>query len=134
MIKCVDHIAIQTNDFDVTFDFYNRVLGFSIVKEPFNFKNRRLCYLSAGNISIELYSIKEGSKSASAYEGNRGGLDHVAFVVDDIETEIKKLQQEGFRIIKPPFYPPTNEINQPRIAFIEGPDKQEIEIREIKIE
>ena len=54
--------------------------------------------------------------------------------MDDLDTEIKRLQQEGVRIIKFPFSLPIDEINQPRLAFIEGPERQEIEIREDKKE
>lgn len=130
MITCVDHISIQTNDFDYAFDFYHHVLGFKIVKQPFHFKTRRLCYLNAGNINIELYSIKPDNKPAIEYTAHRGGLDHIAFTVENVEEEVERLKQKGVKIIKAPFYPQTNDNNRSQIAFIEGPDKQEIEIRE----
>jgi 4-hydroxyphenylpyruvate dioxygenase-like putative hemolysin len=133
MITCVDHISIQTNDFDYAFDFYHHILGFKIIKQPLDFKTRRLCYLNAGNIAIELYSIKSDDKPAIEYTGNRGGLDHIAFIVEDIQVEIERLKREKVKIIKEPFYPSTDNKNQPRIAFIEGPDKQEIEVREKEV-
>ncbi|MBN1618481.1 VOC family protein [Candidatus Dojkabacteria bacterium] len=130
MITHVDHISIQTNDFDYAFKFYHHILGFQIVKQPFSFKTRRLCYLNAGNINIELYSTKSNDKPAIEYVENRGGLDHIAFIVENIDNTVEQLRKKGIKIIKAPFYPPTDDRNQPRIAFIEGPDKQEIEIRE----
>jgi methylmalonyl-CoA/ethylmalonyl-CoA epimerase len=130
MTKHVDHISVQTNDFDKALDFYSRILDLGIAKEPFSFRDRRLCYLSAGNVNIELYSVKSSDAPAAEYAGNRGGLDHIAFVVEDLEGEIQRLKREGIRIIKEPFYPPIEDKLKPRIAFIEGPDKQEIELRE----
>lgn len=130
MAKCVDHVSVQTNNFDKALDFYSQILGLSIVKKPFSFKGRRLCYLNAGNINIELYSVKSSDTPAAEYAGNRGGLDHIAFIVEDLDREIQRLRREGIRIIKEPFYPPIEDKHKPRIAFIEGPDKQEIELRE----
>jgi catechol 2,3-dioxygenase-like lactoylglutathione lyase family enzyme len=130
MIQAVDHVSVQTNDFDRAFDFYTRILGLKTLKQPIDFKSRRLCYLGACNINLELYSIKPNSISAVQYSENRAGLDHIAFVVEDIEKEIERFRNEGVKIIKEPFCPTTDEKNQPRIAFIEGPDAQQIEILE----
>lgn len=128
-IESVDHIAIQTNDFEIAFDFYSRTLGFEIVKAPFSFKDRTLCFLDAGSIKIELYSVKASQPPAEEYRSNRAGIVHVSFVVEEIHEALAELIEKGVKVIKEPFLPPSGDPLQPLIAFIEGPDRQEIEIR-----
>ena len=128
----IDHVSIQTNNFEKALYFYNNVLGFTIIKEPFSFKSRKLCLLKAGQIQIELYSAKSNHPNLVNYKNNRGGLDHIAFCVSDIFEAIDYFKLNGIKIIKEPFLPETNDKFQPLVSFIEGPDKQEIEIRENK--
>lgn len=126
----VDHVSIQTNDFEYAFKFYTKILGFKVVKEPFNFKARRLCLLDTGIMHLELYSGKKDQPLLIDYNTNRGGLDHIAFNVSDIHEAIAYFQANDIKIIKQPFLPKTNDKSQPLVSFIEGPDKQEIEIRQ----
>jgi catechol 2,3-dioxygenase-like lactoylglutathione lyase family enzyme len=125
----VDHISIQTSNFEKALEFYNEILGFVICVEPFIFKTRKLCYLDAGNIRIELYSTKNGSDVQ--YNNQRGGLDHIAFITDDLEKLINKLICCGIHVIKPPFSLKTK-AGVSFLAFVEGPDGQEIELRQEK--
>jgi glyoxylase I family protein len=130
MVTGTDHIAIQASDFPRALDFYHRLLGLPLVKGPFGHKDRLMCYLQAGAIGIELYSTKFGEGLASLYTNDRGGLDHISFTVADIDAAVATLRQAGVTIVKPPFRPATGEPEVGRIAFINGPDGQEIELRE----
>lgn len=129
MITRVDHISIQTEDFERALAFYSELLGFPICVAPFDFKTRRLCYLDAGNIRIELYSMKQGDSSSIPYTTSRRGLDHIAFVTEDLGELVERLARHGVRIIKPPFSLSTD-AGQSILGFIEGPDGQEIELRQ----
>lgn len=125
----VDHVSIQTADFKKAFDFYTKILGLGVIKWPFDFKgSRTLAWLDAGRIQIELYSVKKG-KEPQAYDDRRVGLDHVAFEVKNLDLAITHFAENHVKILKQPFKP-TDAPDQPRIAFIEGPDAEEIEIRE----
>lgn len=129
MITSVDHISIQASDFERALTFYSELLGFHICVAPFDFKTRRLCYLDAGNIRIELYSTKEGESHNALYSSERVGLDHIAFVTRDLRGLVHRLSCHGVRIIKPPFSISTN-AGHSTLAFVEGPDGQEIELRQ----
>ncbi|MEI6529798.1 MAG: VOC family protein [Candidatus Falkowbacteria bacterium] len=126
----VDHISIQTSNFETALKFYNEVLGFIILVDPFNFKTRKLCYLDAGNIRIELYSTKNGTEVQ--YNNQRGGLDHIAFITEDLEGLINRMIYYGIHVIKPPFLLETK-AGVSFLAFVEGPDGQEIELRQESI-
>jgi len=126
----IHHVAIQTACFERAFQFYHEILGIRVAKEPFNYKGRRmLAWLDAGSVMIELYSVKSGN-SPQPYNDCRVGTDHIAFEVKNIEEVIIHLSEQGVKVLKQPFYPPTDDPDQPRVAFIEGPDGEEIELRE----
>lgn len=124
------HVALQTAHFEKAFEFYTKVLGLKVIKKPFNFKGKRtLTWLDAGPIIIELYSVKSG-KNPQPYDSRRVGADHIAFEVQNLDTALAHLRKHNVKIIKEPFKPPTNDPQQPRVAFIEGIDGEEIELRE----
>jgi catechol 2,3-dioxygenase-like lactoylglutathione lyase family enzyme len=130
MMQCTVHsVALQTASFDVAYDFYTSVLGLRVVREPFSFKTRKLAWLDAGSVLIELYSGKDGVL-LSGHSDARVGLDHIAFTVDDLDSMIEHLKAHEVPIIKGPYVPPSGDPAQPRILFAEGPDGEEIQFRE----
>lgn len=65
-------------------------------------------------------------KGRSGFATNRGrALDHVAVSVDDLDATLARLKREGVRIISGP-----RKADGFRSAFIEAPDKMELEIVE----
>jgi catechol 2,3-dioxygenase-like lactoylglutathione lyase family enzyme len=123
------HIAVQTADFDSAFNFFTRILKLGIIKKPFRFKTRTLCLLNAGNVQIELYSQK-GDVETVPWSSIQLDPDHLAFKILDLSAAIERCKKFKVKILKEPFTPPTNDPKQIRVAFIEGPDRQEIELRE----
>lgn len=128
----IHHVCIQTSDFEKAFDFYTNALGLKVIKHPFNYKGERLIsWISAGSIIIELNGLKQGTEDkAHEYSSFGLGPSHIAFVVEDLDDVIDRLNKYHVRIVKHPFLPPTGDLNQPRVAFIEGPDNDHIELRE----
>lgn len=126
----IHHVALQTADFEKSFHFYAKILGLQVVKEPFDFKGKRtLAWLDAGGIMIELYSVKNG-KEPQPYDDRRVGADHIAFEVENLDSILPYLRQNNVKVLRDPFLPPTDDPHQPRVAFIEGTDGEEIELRE----
>ncbi len=127
----IHHVALQTAHVDRAFEFYTELLGLSVVKKPFNFKDKRtLAWLNAGAITIELYNVKNG-QVPQPYDDRRVGADHIAFEVQDLDVMLAHLRKHNVKVLKEPFTPPTDDSQQPRVAFIEGVDGEEIELREI---
>jgi catechol 2,3-dioxygenase-like lactoylglutathione lyase family enzyme len=133
-LQCEVHsIAVQTANFEKAFDFYVRVLGLEILRIPYQFKTRRLAWLGAGAVQLELYSVRAGM-TADSYDGNRVGPDHVAFVVGDLDAMVSHLKSHEVRILRGPLVPPSGDPKQPRILFVEGPDGDELQFREPDVE
>ena len=123
------HVAIQTAEFDTAYFFFTKILKLPLVKPPFNFKSRRMCILSAGSVEIELCSHKKDTKILP-YSSQQSGPEHIAFEVSDLDEAIKRVRSFGVLVTKEPFIPPVEEAEQPKVAFVAGPDGQEIEFRE----
>jgi glyoxylase I family protein len=129
-LECRMHsIAIQTATFDAAYDFYTRILGFPVVREPFRYKTRTLAWIDAGTALIELYTLKRGV-SPVARDDAAVGIDQVAFVVSDLENVISRMTAHQVKITKGPFVPPSGDPEQPRVLFVEGPDGTPIQFRE----
>lgn len=126
------HVTIQTSNFERAFRFYTELLGLKIIKEPFNFKGKRtLAWLDAGSVELELYSLKKGMEP-EPFSDRRLGVEHIAFEVEDLDLALEKLKMNEIVVIKEPFKPQVDdEPNVPRMAVIEGPDGEEIALREL---
>ncbi len=124
------HVALQTANFEKAVWFYHDLLGFEFIKEPFSYKGQReMAWFDCGNIQIELFTIKSGT-TPEPYNGQAIGPNHLAFEVKDIHVFLDSVREKGVRVLKEPFLPTTDDPNQPLVGFIEGPDGEEIEIRE----
>ena len=65
-------------------------------------------------------------KGRSGFATNRGrALDHVAVSVDDLDATLARLKQAGVKVVSGP-----RKADGLRSAFVEAPDKMELEIVE----
>jgi catechol 2,3-dioxygenase-like lactoylglutathione lyase family enzyme len=123
------HVAVHTSSFNKAFAFYTKLLCLPVHKAPFQFKERMIAWLDGGGILIELCSLKHGEEP-QVYVDQRVGAAHIAFVFNDLDAVLDRLVAHGVRVRKPPFLPPTGDPTQPRVSFIEGPDGEDLELRE----
>lgn len=119
----LSHVAISCSSLEDSISFYTETLGFK-VNESLG-RNR-------GNIKIDLGSATylELCPFEMYKSSNQGSIAHFAINVFSLEKTIKYLSSKGVPIIRGPF-----EIKNPDcfrisriVAFISGPDGEEIEI------
>lgn len=108
LAKKIHHSSITVTDLEESLEFYKRVLGLeqegkieelSFDEEPakgeFRGADLKLGFLKAGDNTLELiqYMDREGND----YDFNPWdlGVQHIAFVVEDIEKVQKNLEEEG---------------------------------------
>ncbi len=125
-IKRIHHIAILTDDYEVSKQFYTDVLGFIIIKETFreDRQSYKLDLAIAGTYQVELFSFPEHKERASFPEAK--GLRHLAFGVEDIESSVAELTEKGVDIqgIR------TDELTNKKFCFFYDPNGQPLELYE----
>ncbi|MBN2526501.1 MAG: VOC family protein [Deltaproteobacteria bacterium] len=130
MTTKLHHVACQTDNFEKALRFYTELFELKLIKKPYQYKERLLCLIDAESAIIELYTVKS-SDTPTPNEMNGVGPHHIAFTVDDLDMFIRRCYEFRIRVIKEPFIPPSGDAAQKRIAFIEGPDSEEVEVREL---
>lgn len=131
----VDHVGIAVNNLEETLKFYEDVLGLKcegteVVEE----QKVKVAFLPVGDTELELLeSTCEDGPIAKfiAKNGGRGGIQHVAVRVNDIEKAIEEVKAKGYKMIdETPRYGAGNA----RIAFChpKGTDGVLLELSERK--
>ncbi|PKB83718.1 MAG: hypothetical protein BZY88_01370 [SAR202 cluster bacterium Io17-Chloro-G9] len=87
----IKHVAIRTPDPEKTAAFYKKVFDLEEVgKAGTGF------YLSDGYINLAILKSNENGNGESPRDvPGYAGIDHLGFVVDDVEATSKKLEEEG---------------------------------------
>ena len=126
-IQSIHHIAILTDNYPVSKDFYTNVLGFEVIKETYREERQsyKLDLAVNGLYQIELFSFPEYRDRASFPEAK--GLRHLAFAVENIESSVAELvakgvEVQGIRI---------DELTNKRFCFFYDPNGQPLELYEI---
>ncbi len=126
MLNKIHHIAIICSDYELSKNFYVKVLGLEIIKETFREERSsfKLDLSLNGNYIIELFSFPNPPKRPSRPEAT--GLRHIAFEVENLDAVIahlkaNKVDVEPIRI---------DEFTNKRFTFIADPDDLPIEFYE----
>jgi glyoxylase I family protein len=128
MIKLnkLHHLAIICKNYEVSKNFYTKVLGFTIEKEVFR-KDRQSFKLDLrlnGQYLLELFSFPDPPERLTRPEST--GLRHIAFEVDDLEESMQSLEDKGL-MVEPIRI---DEFTLKRFTFLFDPDDLPIELYE----
>lgn len=97
------HVGIVTRDARALARMLETVLGLSITAEDRD-EERGLAFLFLGeDPALELIEpLREGTAVDRFLAERKGGLHHLAFWVEDLEAALRRLEQEGYRVIDGP--------------------------------
>ncbi|MBC5799278.1 MAG: methylmalonyl-CoA epimerase [Candidatus Eremiobacteraeota bacterium] len=97
----IDHVAIVVADLEATIDLYTRTLGMPLLyRETIADQGVEAVGIATGDSVIELLRPLDDASAIARYRGDVATkLHHVAYRVDDIETELARLQSAGIRLI-----------------------------------
>ena len=100
-MKKIDHIGIAVKDLTVSNALFEKLLGVSPYKqEEVESEGVTTSFFKSDTSKIELLaSTDENSVIAKFIEKKGEGMHHIAFEVDDIEQEIRRLKEEGFHVL-----------------------------------
>ena len=117
MIKRIEHLGIAVKDIKASLKTFETLLGTDCYKEEIvESEGVRTAFLKVGESKIELLeATNEDSAIAKFLQNGREGFHHVAFEVDDIDSEVTRLKEEGFILIHET---PKNGADNKRIAFL----------------
>ena len=94
-LKQIHHVAIICSNYEVSKDFYVRILGLTPMNEVYREErdSYKLDLLVNDTYQIELFSFPNPRERLSYPEA--AGLRHLAFEVEDMGQIVSFLQQEG---------------------------------------
>jgi glyoxylase I family protein len=125
-IEKIHHVAILTDNYEVTKRFYTEVLGFEIIAEVYRAERQsyKLDLSVNGVYQIELFSFPEFRERASFPEAK--GLRHLAFAVTDIEAAYLYLKEKSVEVQEVR----VDEYTGKKFLFFNDPNGQPLELYE----
>jgi len=125
-IKHIHHVAILTDNYEVSKHFYTEILGFTIIAETYREARQsyKLDLAINGTYQIELFSFPEYRQRASFPEAK--GLRHLAFAVDDVEASAVYLKDKGVDVQEVR----VDALTGKKFVFFNDPNGQPLELYE----
>lgn len=117
MIRKIEHIGVAVSDMEEAIKVYEDLFDKIFYKEEIvESEGVRTAFLQIGESKIELLEATNGdSPIAKFLEKQKGGFHHIAFDVEDIEAELRRLESKGFVLIH---QSPKDGADNKRIAFL----------------
>tara|TARA_B110000495_G_scaffold111197_1_gene96215 strand:+ start:216 stop:617 length:402 start_codon:yes stop_codon:yes gene_type:complete len=100
-MKKIEHIGIAVKNIENATKIYTSLLGSSPYKmEEVKSEGVKTSFFKTGDSKIELLEATNPDSPIAKFIEKRGeGVHHIAFAVDDIQSEIVRLKNEGFIVL-----------------------------------
>lgn len=100
MLKGVEHIGIAVADASAAQKTFEALFGTEVYKiEEVASEGVRTYFYQVGNVKLELLEATNPSSPIAKFiekNGGKGGIHHIAFSVENLPHELKRLQAAGF--------------------------------------
>ncbi len=103
MLKKIEHIGIAVKNIKEANELFRKLFGKEAYKtETVESEKVSTSFFMLGESKVELLEAQNENSAIAKFIEKRGeGIHHIAFEVDDIYAEMKRLQTEGFEILNP---------------------------------
>ncbi|MBP8997669.1 MAG: VOC family protein [Anaerolineaceae bacterium] len=99
-IQRIEHVSINTLDFERSIDFYGRILGFT-QRQTVDCGDFNITYFEIpGGERLELFDY-HGRNPVVNHPESATGLRHLAFAVRDVNVHEQQLREAGVEITLP---------------------------------
>lgn len=100
-MKKIEHIGIAVKSLEASNALFGKLLGVSPYKqEEVASEGVMTSFFQAGPNKIELLAATHAESPIAKFLEKKGeGIHHIAFDVDDIYAEMKRLESEGFTLL-----------------------------------
>lgn len=97
----IDHIGIAVKNLEVSIPVFEKLLNSNCYKtEKVESEQVSTAFFKTGETKIELLESSDPDGVIARFIEKKGeGMHHIAFEVDNIESEMKRLQSEGFVLL-----------------------------------
>ena len=97
----IEHIGIAVKDLETSNVLYEKLLGKPHYKiEEVPSQGVRTSFFKVGGNKIELLAATKEDSPIAKFIAKKGeGMHHIAYAVEDIVKELKRLETEGFQLI-----------------------------------
>lgn len=102
MLK-IEHIGIAVRDLSKAIPLFEKLLNTPCYKtEQVGSENVNTAFFQKGESKVELLESTDPEGVIARFIEKKGeGMHHIAFDVDDIHSEMARLQAEGFTLLNP---------------------------------
>ena len=103
-ISHIEHVGIAVTSLEEANPFYERLLNTKCYKvEEVEEQHVRTAFLKIGEVKIELLEATSEESAIAKFiakNGGRGGIQHIAFAVEDgLQAALDEIQANGDRVI-----------------------------------
>lgn len=101
MMKKIEHLGIAVKNLAQSINLYEKLLGVPCYKtETVESEGVTTAFFKTGENKIELLEAAHTESPIAKFIDKKGeGIHHVAFDVDDIYAEMKRLKNSGFQLL-----------------------------------
>lgn len=101
MIKKIEHLGIAVKNIQESNNLFERLLGIKHYKvEKVESEGVSTSFFMVGDTKVELLEATNETSAIAIFIEKKGeGIHHIAFEVDNIETEMTRLKNEGFELV-----------------------------------
>ncbi len=100
-MKKLEHIGIAVKNLEESNILFSKLFGESSYKtEVVESEGVKTTFFKIGNNKMELLEATNSDSPIAKFINNKGeGIHHIAFEVENIEAEVKRLTNEGFMVL-----------------------------------
>jgi len=99
MIKKISHIGLAVDEIEKARTFFKENFGLSVLERK-SFGELLFSFIPVEGTDIELLQSTTPDGQIAKFINKKGqGIHHIAFEVDDIQTELDQLKDKGVRLI-----------------------------------
>jgi methylmalonyl-CoA/ethylmalonyl-CoA epimerase len=117
MFRKIEHLGIAVNNMEEALKIYEDLLGQNCYKiEVVESEFVKTAFIQVGESKIELLEATHSDSAIAKFLEKKGqGFHHIAFDVENIDSEINRLVEKGFELIHKT---PKDGADNKRIAFL----------------
>ena len=101
MVKKISHIGIAVESLEDQIPFYRDILGLKFSgTEVVNDQKVKVAFFEVGDTRIELLEATDDDSPIAKFIAKKGqGIHHMAYMVDDCQMALNKMDENGIRLI-----------------------------------